>query len=78
MYVIFTSLEREDGFGIVGSVAQLNMWLYKMPLPALIAMSRGINAIGSKQISWESLMNSFHGNVEKIDGNIYYLTGTLL
>ena len=80
MFTLYShsSEQQKNEPGIVGTIAQLNIWLEEKPPPLLMAMFRGINGIGSYHISWEHIANrALYGNIEKASDSWYYLPGML-
>ena len=62
----------------VGDVSQVNLWLRTLPLPALMALSRGINGISAYNgEGWgRFLISEKHvGNVARLNPFAYYMPG---
>ena len=58
---------------ILGSVAQVNLWNFALPPPALMALSYGINGIGSYGVNWNRYSAFPKGNA-KVNYNVGYYT----
>ena len=73
------SLEKQKyGTGIVGNISQLNIWHVAHSPQFLMMMSRGINAVGARELPWYYLIDKRRENVKIANGNVCYLPGTFL